>query len=55
MMNEERVREEIEKLTQAKMNLMSQLAQTEGALSAMQVVLDPSLADLPAEPDAEEE
>ncbi len=41
MMNEERVHEEIMKLEQAKMQLFAQLSQTEGALAAMQVVLDP--------------
>ncbi len=67
MMNEERVREEIVKLEQAKMQLFAQLSQTEGALAAMQAVLDPEsvdaelaeaeVVDFPpaAEPDAEEE
>ncbi len=41
MMNKERVREEIVKLEQAKMQLFAQLSQTEGALAAMQAVLDP--------------
>ncbi len=65
MMDEERVHEEIMKLEQAKMQLFAQLSQTEGALAAMQAVLDPESIDaalageveLPpdAEPNVEEE
>ncbi len=53
MMNEERVGEEIEKLENTKMQLTIQLAQTEGALAAMKVVLDPTSLD--EAPDAEED
>ncbi len=48
MMTEERVGEEIVKLEQVRMQLFAQLSQTEGALAAMKVVLDP-----PAEVEAE--
>ncbi len=41
MMDEDRVHEEIMKLEQAKRQLFAQLSQTEGALAAMQAVLDP--------------
>jgi hypothetical protein len=43
MMEEERVRGEIEKLEQSKINLFAQLKQVEGALAAMRVVLDPGV------------
>ncbi len=53
MMNEERVHEEIAKLEQAKMQLFAQLSQTEGALAAMQAVLDPESIDAAADAMAE--
>ncbi len=59
MMSEERVREEIVKLEAAKMQLFGQFKQTEGALAAMQAVLDPEsvdaeMAEMP-DPGTEEE
>jgi len=48
MMSEERVREEITKLENARNSLVTQLGQTEGAIAAMRAVLD-------YEPSAEED
>ncbi len=52
MMTEDEVIDEIEKLTAAKASLISNLNQTEGALAAMKVVLDPAV--LEADEDTEE-
>ncbi len=41
MMNEERVKEEIEKLEQQKMTLFGHYNQVEGALATMRAVLNP--------------
>ncbi len=65
MMNEERVQEEIMKLDALRRERAMALHQTEGALAAMQAVLDPESIDAAAaaadaevaeyDPDAEEE
>ncbi len=47
MMDEERIKRDIVKLEQAKMQLFAQLSQTEGAIATLQAVLDP-----PEEPEA---
>ncbi len=53
MMTEDEVIDEIEKLTAAKASLIANLNQTEGALAAMKVVLDPTSLD--EAPDAAED
>ncbi len=44
MMDEERVKEEIEKLEQQRMTLFGQFSQVEGALAAMRAILNPEPA-----------